>query len=163
MAKMCDSEPSIANLLIATLLSARSTRRFRSILRERQLERYKAGSVSVALNRLRKKKYVKYDSLGWSLTSLGKISAARKHLLQYIPSPFAKNAPDMTVISFDIPEPDRALRYWLRNQIKIFGYKMLQQSLWLGPGPLPKNFLKRLEDLKIRSKIKIFSRVKKLS
>lgn len=160
---MYGSEPSITDLLIATLFSARSTRRFHSIVRERQLRRYKEGSVSVALNRLRKKKYVKYDSLGWSLTSLGKISTARKRLLQYLPSPFAKNAPDMTVISFDIPEPDRALRYWLRNQIKIFGYKMLQQSLWVGPGPLPKNFLKRLEDLNIRNKIKIFSRVKKLS
>lgn len=163
MAKMYDSEPSIADLLIATLFSARSTRVFRSILRERQLERYKAGSVSVALNRLQKKKYVKHDSSGWSLTSAGRVSTARKRLLQYLPSPFTKTAPDMTVISFDIPEPDRALRYWLRNQIKIFGYKMLQQSLWIGPGPLPQNFLKRLEDLKIRNKIKIFSRVKKLS
>ena len=48
------------------------------------------------------------------------------------------------------------MRRWLRNQIKIFGYKMLQQSLWLGPGPLPPAFLKRLEDLKIRKNVKTF-------
>lgn len=33
---------------------------------------------------------------------------------------------------------------------------MLQQSLWIGPGPLPEEFIKRLKDLKIKDCIKIF-------
>ena len=61
----------------------------------------------------------------------------------------------------DIPEKDRFMRHWLRNKIKIFGYKMLQQSLWIGPGPLPSSFLKRLEDLDIKKNIKIFKITKR--
>jgi len=61
----------------------------------------------------------------------------------------------------DIPEQNRILRNWLRNQIKIFGYKMLQQSLWIGPSPLPPPFLKRLEDLNIRKNVKTFKITKK--
>jgi hypothetical protein len=38
---------------------------------------------------------------------------------------------------------------------------MLQQSLWLGPGPLPQEFLKRLNELGIRENIKIFPIKKK--
>jgi len=71
-------------------------------------------------------------------------------------STFPENSPHSMIISFDIPEKDRTMRRWLRNQIKIFGYKMLQQSLWIGPGPLPSSFLERLENLKIRKNIKTF-------
>ena len=45
---------------------------------------------------------------------------------------------------------------WLRNQLKIFGYKMLQQSLWQGPGPLPIEFRKRLDDFGIKKNVKTF-------
>src|SRR3989338_5595212 len=162
MAKRYSSEPSISDLLIATLFSGRSVRTFRSILRERQFKQYRESSISVALNRLQYKKYVSYRPLGWSLTSEGKQEAKNKHLFEYIPSHFKKDSPDINIEAFNIPEPERKLHNWLRNQLKIFGYKMLQQSLWLGPGPLPRDFLERLENLKIRKNIKTF-RIKKLS
>lgn len=162
MAKRYSSEPSIADLLLAMLASGRSIRRYRAILRELEFERYKENSVRVTLTRLRKNKYANHSSAGWYLTTAGKRHARKIRLFNYLPSPFAKNSPDTTIVAFDIPEPDRAIRNWLRNQIKIFGYKMLQQSLWLGPGPLPAPFLKRLEELKIRNKVKIFSRVEKI-
>ena len=161
MAKRYSSEPSISDLLIATLFSSRSVRVFNSILRERQFKRYKEGSVSVALSRLRCKKYVSYHSSGWSLTRSGKLGAKNKYLFRYIPSPFKKDSSDTTIVAFDIPESKRKIRNWIRNQLKIFGYKMLQQSLWIGPGPLPKYFLERLKELNIRENVKIFSRVRK--
>ena len=83
------------------------------------------------------------------------------HLLSYISSPFKKDSATSMIVSFDIPEVDRKIRYWLRNQLKIFGYKMLQQSLWLGPSPLPLSFLKRLEDLNIRKNVKTFKITKR--
>src|SRR3989344_3311600 len=85
--------PTIADLLIATLLNGRSVKTFYSIIREREFARYKKGSVQVSLSR--------------------------------------------------------------------FGYKMLQQSLWIGPGPLPARFLKCLEELKIRKNIKTFKITKR--
>jgi DNA-binding transcriptional regulator PaaX len=158
---MSYNSPSIGDLLIATLCSARSTRRFYAIIREREFKRYKKESVNVALSRLSKKGYLKNTNGNWSLTQKGILRNKEINLHSYIPSPFKENSTANTIISFDIPGPQRIVRDWLRNQIKIFGYKMLQQSLWLGPGPLPPEFLRRLEELKIRKNIKIFSIKKK--
>ena len=141
---------------MATLNSAGSTRRFYAIIREREFKRYKKESVQITLSRLRKKGYVNIASSGWSITQKGKKFLKTTNLLSYIISPFTENSLSNMIISFDIPEKDRVLRNWLRNQIKIFGYKMLQQSLWIGPSPLPSLFLKRLEDLNIRKNIKTF-------
>ena len=154
---------SLTDLLIATLASGRNTRLFHKILHEREFKRYKKESVGVALSRLHKKGYVENSSSGWSATRKGRKYLKRTRLLSYIASPFEKNPPDNTIIAFDIPEKNRIIRSWLRNQIKIFGYKMLQQSLWIGPGPLPSSFLKRLENLNIRKNIKTFKITKKSS
>lgn len=160
MSKQFNS-PTITDLLMATLGSGRNTKTFYKILREKEFNRSKKESVQVTLSRLRKKGYINYSSKEWSLTEKGRLHAEGVRLLSYLPSPFKKDSPETTIVSFDIPEPNRKIRNWLRNQIKIFGYKMLQQSLWIGPGPLPTPFLKRLEELKIRENIKIFSKIKK--
>ena len=149
------------DVLIATFISSKNPRHFRSILRERKLARYQKPSVSVALSRLRKKGYLKKGTVGWSITKKGEERNMRKELRRHLSSPFPKSSPKNTVIAFDIPVTKSGLRDWLRWQLKIFNYEMLQQSLWFGPGPLPQEFLRRLEDLNIRENIKIFS-VKKL-
>ena len=153
---MSYNSPSIGDLLIATLCSAKSTHRFHAIIREREFKRYKKESIQVALSRLHKKGYVENSNSGWSITDKGKRRTKSVSLLRYMVSPFTENSPHNMIISFDIPEQNRSARHWLRNQIKIFGYKMLQQSLWIGPSPLPSAFLKHLEDLNIRKNIKTF-------
>jgi DNA-binding transcriptional regulator PaaX len=147
---------------MATMGNGRSAHRFHAIIREREFKQYKKESIQVTLSRLHKKRYIDHSLNGWYLTKAGQLHAKNMYLLSYFSSPFKKGSSDTTIISFDIPEPDRKIRNWLRNQIKIFGYKMLQQSLWIGPGPLPVPFFKRLEELKIRKNIKIFSRIRKI-
>lgn len=159
---MSYNSPSIGDLLIATLCCARNTRRFHSIIREREFNRYNKESVRVALSKLHTKGYVNNSASGWLITKKGKKYPHRgARPLSYITSPFAENSQPSMIISFDIPEKNRTTRHWLRNQIKIFGYKMLQQSLWIGPSPLPAVFLKRLEDLNIRKNVKTFKITKK--
>ena len=157
---MSYNSPSIANLLIATLCSGRSIKAFYRILREREFQKYKKESVQVALSRLHKKGYLENLKSGWRLTKEGNKHEKEVRLLSYIPSPFKKDSPSALIVSFDIKETDRFIRRWLRAQLKIFGYKMLQQSLWIGPGPLPASFLKRLEDLDVRKDVKTFRIVK---
>jgi DNA-binding transcriptional regulator PaaX len=154
-----NSSEDLTSLLLATIGSARNTRKFRSILFEQRLKKYKKESVRVTFSRLQEKEYIEKSTFGWSVTNNGKTylkEKNRQRLLSYLISPFKKNQTPSIIISFDIPEKNRKVRNWLRNQIKIFGYKMLQQSLWIGPGPLPKEFLRRLEDLKIRKNVKTF-------
>lgn len=147
---------TLTDLLIAMLSSGRNPRAFRSIIHERELSRYKKESVRVALSRLNNKGYLNNTKSEWIITKEGKIYANKLQLFSYLPSPYKKDNSSNTIISFDIPGPKRKTRDWLRNQLKIFNYKMLQQSLWLGPGPLPLEFLERLNKLEIRENIKIF-------
>lgn len=149
-------QEKLSDLLIATLASARSTKRFRAILSERKFHRYQKESISTSLSRLHSKGYLGKSSVGWTITNDGKNYFVKRNLLSYFVSPFREKQTPTVIISFDIPETNRKTRNWLRNQIKIFGYKMLQQSLWIGPGPLPKKFLKRLEELNIRKNVKTF-------
>jgi DNA-binding transcriptional regulator PaaX len=153
---MYTNSPSITNLLVATLTSGKNTRSFYKILHEREFKKYKTESIKVALSRLHKKGYVDNSPLGWSMSKKGIRRLKETNLLSYISSPFKKDSAPSMIVSFDIPEKDRFVRHWLRSQLKIFGYKMLQQSLWLGPSPLPLSFIKRLEDLNIRKNVKTF-------
>ncbi len=149
-------ETTIPDILIAMLFSGKSIKNFKSIIRERKLERYKTGSVRVALSRLSKNGYIHNTKNGWQISASGVKYIDTIKKFSYIQSPFKNEAVFSTIVSFDIPGPERKVRDWLRNQLKKFNYKMLQQSLWIGPGPLPTKFLERLEILKIRKCIKIF-------
>lgn len=147
---------SIGDLIVATLLSNKNSAQFRKILYEREFARYKKESIRMTFSRLHKKGYLENNKGNWSLTKKGKMNNSKNILFSFIPSPFKKNQQPNIIVSFDITEADRVKRNWLRNQLKVFNYKMLQQSLWLGPGPLPPEFLKRLYNLGIRENIKIF-------
>ena len=158
---MINKSKSISDILIAFLCSARSSRRFYEIIREREFSRHNKNSIKVGLSRLNKAGYVKNSSTGWLITKKGFTRATHINLFTYIVSPFKKDSSRNTLVSFDIKEEDRKLRAWLRNQLKIFGYKMLQQSLWFGPGPLPTAFKDKIDEFGIKENVKIFSIIKK--
>ena len=107
---MSHNSLSIGDLLIATLGSARSTRRFYSIIRERKFKRYKKESVRVGLSRLHKKGYLSNSSSGWFVTKKGKKYSKNARLLDYAESPFEKDSSDDTIIAFDIPDKNFRLQ-----------------------------------------------------
>ncbi|MEO5635441.1 MAG: CRISPR-associated endonuclease Cas2 [Candidatus Paceibacterota bacterium] len=156
MSNKLSHSPSVTDLLVATLESGKNVRLFHAILREREFKLHKKGNIVLGLSRLHTKGYAEKSSNGWYLTEKGKQHANKENLFSYITSPFKKGVAATIIVSFDIPEQKRKTRNWLRNQIKIFGYKMLQQSLWIGPGPLPGAFSKRLIALEIKENVKTF-------
>ena len=62
----------------------------------------------------------------------------------------------LKIIVFDIPEKEKLKRAWLRSQLTILDFKMLQKSVWIGNSKLPEEFLKDLDDLGISRYIHIF-------
>ena len=58
---------------------------------------------------------------------------------------------------FDIPEKNKRAREWIRRQLKFWNFKMEQESVWIGYGPLPEEFKKRLIELKVDNGVKIFN------
>jgi hypothetical protein len=47
-------------------------------------------------------------------------------------------------------------RDWFRRQLITFGFIMIQKSVWVGPSPLPKEFLDYLRKIKIGDNFKTF-------
>ncbi|MFZ2038502.1 MAG: hypothetical protein WAV11_00995 [Minisyncoccia bacterium] len=146
---------SIAHHTLAFLLSARGSSRYKKLLRSDPNNIINGGSRTT-LSRLKENYYAEKDGSQWKITQKGRGELERLSSL-YITSPFEQNSTKNTIVAFDIPENSRKIRAWIRNQLKIFDYTMLQQSLWFGPGPLPKEFFDRLKYLNIRENVKIFN------
>jgi len=61
---------------------------------------------------------------------------------------------------YDIPHNLKKERDWFRRQLIKFEYIMIQKSVWVGPSPLPKDFLDYLKEIKIGDNFKTFKLAK---
>lgn len=146
--------PTVSDIIISFLLSGRSMYRQKKILWQRVRERTKASRDSYyqSIHRLAKKGYLEKRLDGYKL--LPKAVSYPKNLHQLIYEK-PKGSKKVLVI-FDIIEPKKRTREWLRFQLKWWNFKMIQRSVWLGDGPLPKDFKKRLKNLGIEKSVIIF-------
>lgn len=71
-------------------------------------------------------------------------------------SPFLGSDPKNLLLIYDIPEAMKRERDWFRRQLVTFGFIMIQRSVWVGPSPLPKEFLSYLKEIKIGDNLKTF-------
>lgn len=83
----------------------------------------------------------------------------RRYLCSFV-SPFLENAPKNLLLIYDIPEEMKKERDWFRRQLVNFGFIMIQKSVWVGPSPLPKEFLDYLKEIKIKDNFKTFKLAK---
>ena len=104
---------------------------------------YSKNSVKSTTYRLIKRGLIEKKSNEWQITHLGK-----KYL--------KRNMPKNLIVMFDIPETQKAEREWFRWHLKKFNYKMIQKSVWVGPSPLPKEFMEYIEKIKLKDKVKTF-------
>ncbi|MBI3305960.1 CRISPR-associated endonuclease Cas2 [Candidatus Nomurabacteria bacterium] len=75
-------------------------------------------------------------------------------------SSFKDTAPKNLIVMYDIPDSLKKERDWFRRHLVKFGYVMIQRSVWVGPSPLPKNFLGYLKEIKIGDNFKTFKLAK---
>ncbi len=71
-------------------------------------------------------------------------------------SPFAKAAPKNLLVMYDIPHEQKKERDWFRRHLIKFGYIMIQKSVWVGPSPIPKDFLAYVKEIGIEKNFKTF-------
>jgi hypothetical protein len=64
--------------------------------------------------------------------------------------------PKNMIVMYDIPSDKRRERDWFRRHLKKFGYIMIQKSVWVGPSPLPKDFIEYVRSLGLGDKLKTF-------
>jgi DNA-binding transcriptional regulator PaaX len=104
-------------------------------------------------------KYLKYkgvtvNALGFPVFSSNKKSTIKygtpgRMYYQYrrFDFVFKRTAPKDLVVMYDIPSDMRKERDWLRYHLKKFDYTMVQKSVWVGPSPLPKDFLNYIKKI----------------
>ncbi len=65
-------------------------------------------------------------------------------------------APKNLLVMYDIPEPKKKERDWFRFYLKTLDFIMIQKSVWVGPSPLPKEFLNYVKEIGIGDQFKTF-------
>jgi|SRR3989344_2834632 len=75
-------------------------------------------------------------------------------------SPFRKDSPKNLIVMYDIPHSLKKERDWFRRHLIRFEYIMIQKSVWVGPSPLPRDFLNYLKEIKIGDNLKTFKLAK---
>ncbi len=119
------------------------------------------NSVRSAFSRIKSKGYIKKGTGGWELSNAGKAFMHQKrNTLCCFNSPFRETSPKNLLVMFDIPESRKTERHWFRWHLKKFDYKMMQKSVWVGPSPLPKEFVSYIKKIKLDSCIKTFKLTK---
>ena len=122
---------------------------------------YSKNSLSGTLSYICKNGLAEKNNEGLILTIKGQKYIKRKiDSLKQFYFKYDKNAPKNLMVMFDIPETKKAEREWLRWHLKKFNYFMIQKSVWVGPSPLPKEFLDYIESIKIKEGLKTFKLVK---
>ena len=154
MQKHWEDEASFGDFIISHLLSCRSLRIQKKILfglvqKRRKLNRQVFNNN---LYRLKKKGVLDFGSKADIIINKNELKVDT--LFAKIKEKPIGNTKVMVL--FDIPEKKRKTRSWLRLQLKLWDFEMLQRSVWLGKGPLPKEFTDRLYLLGIYECVKIF-------
>lgn len=153
MHKHWTDEASFGDLIISHLLSCRSTRIQKKVLYELVQKRRKLNNklFNSNLHRLKNKGILSFDSE--KNIFIDRHLLARKTLFRMMQK--KPTGETKVMVMFDIPEKKRKIRNWLRLQLKLWDFKMIQQSVWLGKGSLPKEFTEHLNLLGISKCVKI--------
>jgi len=126
-----------------------------------KFKNYSKNCLSGTLSYIRQAGLVKNIDAGLSVTLKGQKYIKRKmDSLRQFYFKFDDNAPKNLIVMFDIPETKKAEREWLRWHLKKFNYSMIQKSVWVGPSPLPKDFLDYIKSIKIKDGLKTFKLAK---
>ncbi len=124
-------------------------------------EIFTPNAVQAAMSRLKKRKYVTFSGSTITITKEGeRYHKKRSARMQMFDSSFSEASPKNLLLIFDIPEKRKAEREWLRRQLRAFNYMMIQQSVWVGPSPLPKEFKEYLKKVDLENCLKYFKLAK---
>ncbi len=147
---------TFSDFIIAMLLSCSSTKIMYRIMRERVKKRnqFQNSNFSQEIKRLQRRGLVQVSG-NEIIFSPDALKRHRNKKISFIAEEPKKER--KIIMIFDIPETNRRTRDWLRTQIKLWGFKMIQKSVWLGTGPLPAQFNKQIKYLGIEEHIKIFN------
>ena len=90
-------------------------------------------------------------------------SGRRYYQYRYFNYNFKNTAPRNLVVMYDIPESQKKERDWFRRHLRKFDYIMIQRSVWVGPSPLPKDFLNYVKIIGLLNQVRTLKLAKPYS
>jgi len=126
-----------------------------------RFKQYPSKSFRDTVDRLKRNGLIEKELSGFVLSKKGKQYVKRKFdsLKQFNKLQNISKDKDLLVM-FDIPTERKAEREWFRWHLKKFNYILVQKSVWVGPSPLPKDFLDYIKKIKLEKCIKTFKLAK---
>jgi hypothetical protein len=103
-----------------------------------------------------------FDSRGNRIVKAGKIGR-RYFQYQCFNYNFKNTAPKNLIVMYDISGDKKKEREWFRRHLQKFDYIMVQKSVWVGPSPLPKDFLNYVKSIGILNQLKTLKLAKPYS
>ena len=123
--------------------------------------KYSQKSVRATIDRLKRKDIIEKELAGIVLSKYGKEYVKRKlDSLKQFDKPENISKDKNLLVMFDIPTERKPEREWFRWHLKKFDYIMIQKSVWVGPSPLPKEFMDYVKKIKLDNCIKTFKLAK---
>ena len=117
-------------------------------------QKLKEQTLRTILSRLKKRGLVEDKKGIWAITEKGR--EFLKNKIPHFRHLKTENKKKEMVVVFDIPELRRKQRNWLRSELMALNFIPLQKSVWLGPAPLPKEFIKYLSETNLLQYLKFF-------
>jgi DNA-binding transcriptional regulator PaaX len=119
---------------------------------------YKYQTLANKSSLLRKKGLIKIMPNGeYRITIKGEMFLEEnKNFLIKFEANKDENSPKDLLIVYDIEENMKKEREWFRRHLKKFHFIMIQKSVWVGPSPLPNDFLDYLKEIKLGGNFKSF-------
>lgn len=118
---------------------------------------YNRQSVRNSFSKLNSRNFIKYNGSYVKITQSGEKYIKRRNAFrQTFKSNFKNDQDKNLLVLFDIPEIRKAEREWFRRHLIKFNYIMIQKSVWVGPSPLPKEFMEYVKKIKLQESIKTF-------
>ncbi|MCX6753872.1 MAG: CRISPR-associated endonuclease Cas2 [Candidatus Nomurabacteria bacterium] len=122
-----------------------------------RFQKYSQRNIRTTIDRLKRKGLIEKELSGIILSKHGKEYVRKKFdSLKQFERPTNQPKERKLLVMFDVPTEKKGEREWLRWHLKKFGYIMIQQSVWVGPAPLPKEFSNYLKEIKLDRCIKTF-------
>jgi len=119
---------------------------------------YKYQTLANKCSSLKNKGYIKEINKEYFITYKGQVYLNKKSKFNFetfISEKTDKDPKDLLVL-YDIPQNQTSIRNWFRRELQNFHFVMLQRSVWVGPSPLPKDFLQYVKEMKISKNFKTF-------
>lgn len=119
---------------------------------------YKYQTLANKFSNLKQKGYIREVNGTFLITQTGEnfLKQKGRSTFKTFKSEKTEKDPKDLLILYDIPQDQTSIRNWFRRELRVFHFVMIQRSVWVGPSPLPKDFLMYLKEMKISDHFKTF-------